>query len=231
MREKIQGKAGKFFMGFLFLTFFGGVGISKFVMNLIADSDAVVIVNKLPMSHTLFSQRVVQEEQKINAFKEKYGQHADLVMRIMGVSNDPYGTALKVVTYQGIIESCYRSMGLHLAPEYVTLKKSDPYFLANTMRQQFPNEQIDNPIALYQMIQNSPRHQQFEDQLMMDMQNDFMQSMLRGGLFVPVTMYEHHHKMMMMSKKFGVQTFALPFFVEQARKAGATTEQLKSFLN
>lgn len=231
MRDKIKGRAGKIFLFFIFLTFFGGLGISKLVMSLISDSDAVMIINKMPISYDIFRMRVHQEEQKIAGVQAKYGKNTDLALRLMGMSNDPNAIALRTVMYQGILDSFSHAMKLHLSPEYVALKLNDPYFLMLALRQQFPVEEIQNPLAFYQMLKNTPQHKMFEEQLKTDMKNDVAISMMRTGFFIPSFVQEQMSKEITASKKFGIQKFSLSFFVDQAHKAGASAEQLKNFFD
>lgn len=231
MRDKIKGRAGKIFMWVVFLAFFGGLGLSKIILNLIVDTDSVVIVNKVPVSHSMFSMRVKQEEQKVAAYQHKYGKAADTVMRIMGVDADPYNAAVESLTYQAVLESFSRRAGVYLAPDYEMVKMNDPYFLRNVMRQYFPTEDAQNAMAFLHMLKNSPQFSKFEEFLKSDMKNDFALSMVRSGLFIPSFAFDQGYKEVASRKKFGVQKFSAAFFEQQARVKGATPEQLRSFFD
>lgn len=229
MREKIKGRAGKILMWAVFLAFFGGLGLSKIILNLIVDTDSVLIVNKIPVSQNTFAMRVRQEEQKVAAYQHKYGKVADMAMKLMGVEADPYKAAVQSLTYQTVLESFSRRAGVHLSKEYQMVKLNDPYFLMNVIPQYFPTEDVRNPLAFLQMLKGSRQFGNFEETLKVDMNNDFALAMVRSGLFIPSFAYEQGYKELVARKKFGVQKFSAAFFEQQARTKGATNEELRAF--
>ncbi len=231
MREKIKSKAGKIFMYVIFIGLFGGLGLSRLFMSKFMDADSVVIINSIPVAQDIYNVKLKQEEQTTAEYRAKYGKNADMVMKIMGITNDPQKIALRSVIYDALLESFRDEMRFYLSPDYVMIKLSDPYFIMQELRQQFPLEQIQNPIAFYQMLQQTEYFPQIDSKMKLDLKNDFMFSMIRSGMYIPSFAMQQIVKDKNASKKFSVQKFSLAFFADQAKKNVATAEQLKAFFD
>ncbi len=236
LRKAIKGPVGKILMGGIFITMFGGFGLSRIFLKFFKGSsfEGVALVNGIDISRQSFQAAVAQEDQRISAIRQQYGEHADLYMNIMGMNTDPQVNALNALIHGAVMEDFAEKLQLHLSHGYLEARLADPRFLMNEFGHLLPRETFlkDGGIDTYavlEFLKQTGQMEAIEEQLREKLIKQFAILMLQSGFFVPSFMIKQMYVEQKLGKKFSYQTFTLATFIQKERTAGATDEQLKAF--
>lgn len=236
LRKAIKGPVGKILMGGIFLTMFGGFGLSKIFLKFFKGGtfEGVALVNGIDISRQSFQTAVAQEDQRISAVRQQYGEHADLYMKIMGMSTDPQVNALNALIHGAVMEDFVEKLQLHLSHGYLEARLADPRFLVNEFGHLLPRETFlkDGSVDTYavlEFLKQTGQMDAIEQELKAKLIKQFAILMMQSGFFVPSFMIKQMYVEQKLGKKFSYQTFALDTFIQKERTAGATDEQLKAF--
>lgn len=238
LRKVIRGSLGKVLMVGLFLTMFGGFGLSKIFLKIFkTDSfEGVALVNNTDISRQTFQAAVAQEDQRIQAIRQRYGQNADLYMRVIGIQSDPQVNALNYVIHAALLEEFSEKLGIHISQGYIEAQFANPHFLMNEFGHLLPREVFSkdgaiDTYAVLQFLKQTGQMSAIELELKKKLAKQFAVSMVHATFFVPSFMIKQMYVEQKLGKKFSYQKFSLDSFLQKERAAGATDEQLKTFYN
>ena len=238
LRKVIRGSLGKVLMIGLFLTMFGGFGLSKIFLKIFkTDSfDGVALVNTTDISRQAFQVAVAQEDQRIQAIRQRYGKNSDLYMRVIGIQSDPQVNALNAVIHAALLEEFAEKLGVHVSQGYIEAQFANPHFLMNEFGHLLPREVFSkdgsiDTYAVLQFLKQTGQMSAIELELKKKLAKQFAVSMVHSTFFVPSFMIKQMYVEQKLGKKFSYQKFSLDTFLQKERAVGATDEQLKAFYN
>lgn len=234
LRKGIQGPLGKAMLAVLFIALFGGLGFSQLIMRFFGGSvTGVVAVNGVDIPGSRFQRAVAEAEQQLSMIRQRYGQNAEILMKIQGISNNPQETALHTVVQHELINQVADKMNVTLAADYLEARLGNPQFILNRIGHMLPASVFDekygiNSQALMEFLK-TPQMRGVEEQLEQELRRQFALLMVQSGFYTPEFMLESGYKEGMLGKKFSVQTFSLEHFMSKEKAKGVTEEQLKAF--
>jgi hypothetical protein len=234
LRKGIQGPIGKGILIALFIALTGGLGLSGVIMRVLGGGmDGVAKVNGYEVSNGKFQRATVDADRQIAMIRQQYGQNADLLLQLNGMSSNPQETALKNVVKNALVDETANKMGLYLAPEYLDARLGDPQFIFNKIGHRLPHYVFDqkygiNAEALMQVLK-TPEMRGIEAQLADDLRRSFTLTMIKSCFYLPQFMIQAAYKEAYTAKKFSVQTFTLSNVLQKEKAKGATDQQLKAF--
>ena len=238
MRKFINGTAGRVFMGLLFLTMFGGIGLSGIIFKFFKGNnfEGIAMVNGVEISRQLFQTAVAQEDRQISHIRQQYGKNADLYMKIMGISPNPQINAANRLIHTELVDQFAQNMSVHIAHGYLEARLADPRFLMQEAGESLPQE-VFTPqgtldiYAALEYLKGTGQMPALEKQLEDKLKKQFAVLMLQSAFFVPSYMIKALYAEQKLAKKFSYQTFSLDTFLASEKTKGATDGQLKAFYN
>ncbi len=238
MRKFIKGTAGRIFMGILFLTMFGGIGLSGILFKYFKGNsfEGIAMVNGVEISRQLFQRAVAQEDRQISQIRQQYGKNADLYMKAMGMNPNPQINAANRLIHAELVDQFAHNMNINIAHGYLEARLADPRFLMQEVGETLPQEvftpqgKLDIYAAL-EYLKGTGQMPAVERQLEENLKKQFAVLMLQSAFFVPSYMIKALYTEQKLAKKFSYQTFSLDTFLASEKTKGATDEQLKSFFN
>lgn len=233
MRDIIKGRFGQVLLIGLFVTMFGGLGITRFAMKFFGDIEGIVSVNGQEVSVHTFNYALQESEQKINMIRRQYGAQADLFMQLYGMSNNPQETALQQVIYNALLDQVAQKMHINLAQEYLEVRLSNPQFIVSRIGHLLPSYIFDqkfgiNGQALMEFLK-TPEMRFAQKELSRELRNQFALLMIQSGFYLPEFLTQALFEDTKMEKKFAYQVFSLDNFVRDARTEKITDDELKAF--
>ncbi len=238
MRKFIKGTAGRIFMGLLFLTMFGGIGLSGILFKFFKGDkfDGVAMVNGVEISRQLFQHAVAQEDRQISLIRQQYGKNADLYMKVMGINPNPQVSAVNRLIHTELVDQFAQNMSIHIAHGYIEARLADPRFLMQEAGETLPQEVFTaqgtlDIYAALEFLKSTGQMPALEKQLEDKLKKQFAVLMLQSAFFVPSYMIKQIYAEQKLAKKFSYQTFSLDTFLVSEKTKGATDDQLKAFYN
>ncbi len=234
LRKGLQGPIGKGILIALFVTMFGGLGFSGVIMRFVGGGvEGVARVNGYNISNGKFQRATEDADHQIRMIRSKYGESADLVMQINGVSSNPQQTALSNVIQNALLDESADKMGLYLGAEYLESHLGNPQFILNRIGHKLPHYVFDqkygmNAEALMQFLK-TPQMRGVEDSLGGDLRREFGLIMIQSGFYLPQFMLKAVYKEAHTAKKFSVQTFSLSSFLQKEKAKGIADEKLEAY--
>ncbi len=238
MRKFIKGTAGRVFMGLLFLTMFGGIGLTGIIFKFFKGNnfEGIAMVNGVEISRQLFQNAVAQEDRQISHIRQQYGKNADLYMKVMGINPNPQVNAAHRLIHTELVDQFAQNMHIHIAHGYLEARLADPRFLMQEAGEILPQE-VFTPqgtldiYAALEYLKGTGQMPALEKQLEDKLKKQFAVLMLQSAFFVPSYMVKALYAEQKLAKKFSYQTFSLDTFLASEKTKGATDEQLKAFYN
>ncbi|MFT6765343.1 MAG: hypothetical protein ACJAZS_000219 [Alteromonas naphthalenivorans] len=234
LRKGLQGKFGKGILIGLFIALTGGIGISSLLMRFLGNGmDGIAKINGYDVSQGKFQRATIDADRQIAMIRQQYGQSADILLQLNGMSSNPQEAALKNVVKEALIDEAADKMGLYLAPEYLDARLGDPQFIFNKIGHQLPHYVFDqkygiNAEALMQVLK-TPQMRGVEDKLINDLRRDFTLMMIKTCFYMPQFMIQASYKEAHTSKKFSIQTFTLSSVLQKEKAKGVSEAQLNVF--
>lgn len=238
MRKFIKGTTGRVFMGLLFLTMFGGIGLSGILFKFFRGNnfDGIALVNGVEISRQLFQQAVGQEDRQISLIRQQYGKNADLYMKVMGINPNPQINAAQRLIHTELVDQFAQNMNIHIAHGYLEARLAEPRFLMQEVGEFLPREvftaqgNLDIYAAL-EFLKNTGQMPALEKQLEDKLKKQFSVLMLQSAFFIPSYAIKQAYAEQKLAKKFSYQTFSFDTFLKSEKTKGASDDQLKSFYN
>lgn len=234
LRKGIQGPIGKGILLALFITMFGGLGLSGIINRVLGGGvEGVARINGYTISNGKFQRAQEDADNQIRMIRQRYGQSADIVMQINGMSTNPQEIAFKAVIQNALFDEMADKMGLYLGPEYLEARLGNPQFVLNKIGHKLPHYVFDqkygiNAEALMQFLK-TPQMRGVEDGLANDLRREFAMTMIQSGFYIPQFMLQAMYKETRTAKKFSVQTFNLSSFLQKEKEKGVSEEKLKAY--
>lgn len=116
-----------------------GVGTLPLLFkSFLQSTDAVALVNGRPITQLEFTSRISAEERKIAAYRERFGDMADSILAMLGMSKNPRETALEGLIQEKILLGVADDLKITLSPEFVAKRLQDPQLLFGLFGEQVP---------------------------------------------------------------------------------------------
>lgn len=111
--------------------------------SFLQSTDAVALVNGRPISQAEFTSRITAEERKISAYRERFGEMADSILAMIGMSKNPRETALENLIQEKILLGVADDLKIALDPKFVAQRLQDPQLLFGLFGEMVPQFLLD----------------------------------------------------------------------------------------
>ena len=213
-----------------------GVGsIPYFFKGFLQSTDTVALVNGRPITQLEFNSRIAAEERKIAAYRERFGEMADSVLAMIGMSKNPRETALESLIQEKILLGVADELHLGLSPQFVVQRLRDPQVLFGLFGQMVPQSLLDKQGNLqYDRLGVFLKHQgltvKLFEQAVEDMLRDALVATLAQGaaLVTNATRLEKAYQDY-TTKTYTVLTVPLSSYLKQESGQQITDDQAQAF--
>lgn len=195
------------------------------------------IVNGYEITHWELRRKTEQENQRINFIRRQYGNQADMVMRMQGLSEtNVQEHALAALRQQKLLVYAADTLGVELSPDYIGQKLGDKDFVLMFMGDYLSPNMISgdtiNYNALYKILQRqglSPAC--FENIVDERLKGVAVLNMVNGASYVPQSDVLDLYNSFYRRKKFFVVKMPLASFIKQVEAKPVDETALKAFFN
>lgn len=116
LRKKLSGTLTHIFM---FIAVFGLLGLFSLPSLIKQGTKAWVMkINNIEVSRAEYEQEINRQTERIAAFKQQYGQFADMLLGSMGMSSDPKMLAVDIITQKTLLAHFARFISLRISEDY-----------------------------------------------------------------------------------------------------------------
>ncbi len=218
LRKRFHEKTYKIMLWLTLLSLAGFYSLPSLIKRARGEEDSVALVNGLAISYPEFRRKVLQEENRIQYFRQQLGNQADELLKSLGMAN-PQETALNELIQEKILESIATSIKIAISPEYIVRKLQDPLFILQEVGPVpgiLQNDGTLHMATLNRYLRNqglTPRA--FEELLEQKLQQQIVLDFLQAAVYVPQFMIQQRFVRDTMGKKFNILTFSLDAYMSK----------------
>ncbi len=238
IRDGIKSKWSKVLLTFIFLSFFGGVGLSAIFKHFMGgkSADAFIVINKEEIGRRVFEARRKDEEARVNFFYQRFGKHAPLMMMQNGISTDPEETARNGLIVETLVDQAARNLPVYIADKYIEHMIQNTEFLLSELYHIMPASIINNDGTLNMDAFQKAIHHYYGNNnvgaLFVDkIKRNVALSLLSTGSYVPQFALKGSVEGVMREKHFVELFLPVDAFIKQAKEKGATDAEVKTFFD
>jgi hypothetical protein len=195
----------------------------------------VVVVNGDEIGYNEYARKVAENEQRIRAFKDQYGQYADMLLKSMGMHINPRELALKSLMREALLAQTAGQVNIVLNSDYITRKLHDVGFVSHELADIVPagifNQQGELDERNLQAYLKHARisSDEFEHSLEQRLQNHFMKQLLNASAYIPSFEIKERFVQENAARSYSLLTFSFDDFLKEAQKSTPTEQELKAF--
>lgn len=224
---------GLFWLAVLGLASVGSIPL--LFKSFLQSTDAVALVNGRPITQLEFDSRIAAEERKIAAYRERFGEMADSILAMIGMSKNPRETALESLIQEKILLGVADDLHIALSPQFVAQRLRDPQLLFGLFGEMLPQSLLDKQGNLqYDRFSVFLKHQGLTvglfEQAVEDMLRDSLVATLAQGaaLVTNATRLEKEYQDY-APKTYTVVTVPLSSYLKQEAGQQITDDQAQAF--
>lgn len=238
IRRQFKGDSLKYVLWVILFALAAGYLLPLLVRET-KSGDWALSVNGHEIGTAEFAHQVTQEQERINRIREQYGQWADLLFESQGMSLDPRTLAYDYLVQQELINQVGHELGLHINPEYITEKISDPMFVMRepTLLNLIPPYVFSQKGGVNQeLLQAHLRHfgispTQFEQYVERALLRRLVLDIVSSTVYVPAFDVLQRYAIDYVGKKYSIATISLDSLIKEEKKNQVSDELLEQFFN
>lgn len=238
IRRQFKGESLKYVLWIILFALAAGYLLPILVRDS-KGGDWAIRVNNQEISSAEFAYQATQEQERINRIREQYGQWADLLFESQGLSLDPRVMAYDYLVQQELINQIGYELGLHVSPEYITEKISDPMFVMreSTLLNLIPPYVFNQAGGINQeILQAHLRHfgittTQFEHYVERALMRRIVIDILGTTVYVPTFDVLQKYITDHVGKKYSIATISIDSLIKEEKKNNVSDELLEQFFN
>jgi hypothetical protein len=149
---------GKVFLLLLLVSFVGGYGLSRSLVKLFGHSwEGIAMINGSDVPYRRFMATEKRERETMEYFTNRFGeQFAQQIRKMQGKTDDPVTNALRTLVKENLVEQQADALAITLSDEYIK-----PH------------------------MQESPQQPDVQEDIVRDLRNAFVGSLLEAGFYLP----------------------------------------------
>jgi peptidyl-prolyl cis-trans isomerase D len=238
IRRQFKGESLKYVLWVILFALAAGYLLPLLVRES-KTGDWALSINDQEISTAEFAHQVTQEQERINSLREQYGQWADLLFERQGMSLDPRTLAYNYLVQQQLIDQVGHELGLHLSPEYIAEKISDPMFVMRepTLLNLIPPYVFSQTgVVNQELLQAHLRHfgisnTQFEQYVERALFRRLVLDILSSTVYVPAFDVLQRYTTDYVGKKYSIAAISLDSLIKEEKKNHLSDELLEQFFN
>lgn len=235
IRKSFKSKAYRIVMWVTLAAIAGVFSLPELFKRISGGDRWVASVNSCYIDYKDFARRASHYEQRMQMLREQYGPYADMLMRSMGMGNDPKKEALNSLIGDQLLNDIAHKLNIHIDDSYVALKLNDPRFVMRELSDIIPmfllsqkTGKIDQEKLMMYLRKNGISLEEFEASVEKQLRKHLVLELIGGGAYVPHFILKDAYKNT-LPKKFSILTFSFDTILGQEKKKEIGEKDLKSF--
>lgn len=235
IRENIlQGKFFKVAVGALAIAMLGIWSLPSGRGGDSAYNQWVVRVNGHKIGGRDFALKTRDFTEKLNAQRRQYGEYADMILQMQGISTDPTVLAFESLVDEQLLNQAASAVPVSVSPDYVGQQLANPNFVMSRLSYLVPMRALTrygiNQGALANFLQRQGMTMQsFEGKVEQLFKRDLFTDLVRSSYYLPGFAVRHGYRQAFAGKTFEVMTMSMASLIEQEKKAGLADGELDTF--
>ncbi len=238
MRRYFKGKALQIVAWLTILSvigFWSGAGLVNRAGRARRGLDGwVAMVNGQEIGHRDYLQAVQMREHYITLIRNQFGEHAEQLLMLQGLTGDPRVRALQELVTNELLDGAAKQLKLNLQESYIDFKMSDPSAARGYLGQIVPfdvlNQQGVDQIALNNYLHRSGiSGEHFNEMLSAAIGRDLVTQLVEATSYVPIVALHNRYQLDYAQKKFSILTVPFDPFLKKEKEKAVSDEDLKSF--
>jgi parvulin-like peptidyl-prolyl isomerase len=238
IREKVlKSRLYRVFLLIILVSMSGGtILFSPLFRGAKPNPSVIMSINDVDISHKEYEQRLAQEYEYIAMLKQRYGQFADNLLKMMGLDN-PQQIALKTLINQELLNQVARAMNLDLSSEFVMQKLNDPSFVVNELRDVIPLQALTQQGTINATVLHSwlTAHGQtmadFEKNLEQALCRKIVADLVATSVYISPKEAENYFVSNFLKRKYSILVVPFDKYLKEVRTTTLTDEELTTFFN
>jgi peptidyl-prolyl cis-trans isomerase D len=230
----------KFAKAILWLTLFSMAGGSLlFTPNIFkrfsGGAPSICTVDRTAISINQYRQKVVHEAERLELFKQQMGQQAEMMMRMMGISEDPRALALQSLVVETILDTVAEQLGIKVSGDFLARKMQDPFFVVQELRDTIPLSVVDQrgqvsmSTLRYYLQMHGISLSEFEQSLQKALARVIVRDDICLSNYVSTQDLKDAFIRQYVPREYGLLTFKLDRFLKEVRIKPLQQTELEEF--
>ncbi len=196
----------------------------------------VVKVNGQDVSYNDFVRKAMEVNGQIEMIKQQYGKNADVLLKRMGLEQDPQLVALEMLIREMLMNEAAAKLGVHIGKDYIIQKLADNAFVKQELADLIPAYALRPTGIDQELLKRYLKHikmsqEQFDAKIKEALMRNVLSECAMTAFYVPLFEARAAYAIDTTSKKFSVLVFEHQAFVKEARKKEVSEQELQSFFD
>lgn len=235
IRKQLSGKTNKLFMIFVICAL-GGI----FTLPVILKQGAAVWalkVNDFPIRQEFLNLEIQNQQERLNMIRAQYGQYADMMYQMRGMSTDPKVLATDILIKRSLLNQQADAAGIIISPAFATEKLHNAEFAKTYLPDVVPpflfdeKGRINNTILRTYLQRNNISSTVLTQQVEEALSRMLMVEMVAHSSYVPRFEKDAQVAAQQIKKQFSVLTFNYDTYLKQVQEKEPSQKELKEFFD
>jgi len=194
----------------------------------------VAMVNGEEISHHDYMRAVQMREHFITLIRNQFGEHADQLLAMQGLTGDPHVLALQNLVTNELLDGASKNLKLDLQESYIDFKMSDPSAARSYLEQIVPFDVLDRQGIDQIALNNYLRHngisgEHFNAMLTAAVERELAVQLAEAASYVPTVALRDRFQLDYAKKTFSILNVPLDPFLKKEKEKTISDEDLKAF--
>lgn len=236
LREKML--KSKMYRIVLFLILFsmggGTIVFSPLFRQMQPNPSVMMKINEKEITRKKYDLRLAQEHEYIGMLKQRYGQYAENLLKMLGLDN-PQEVTKKTLINQELLNQVANKLHIEPSTEFVMQKLNNPSFVVNELRDVIPLQVLEqngtiNMMALNIWLQRSGQTMaDFEQSLEEALSRKLVTDLVASTIFISPKEAENFFIANYLKRKYDILVFPLEKYLKEVRTKPLTDEEVNAF--
>jgi peptidyl-prolyl cis-trans isomerase D len=197
---------------------------------------AMVTVNEYEITQQDYQRKVKELEQRIEGFKQQFGEYANMLLSAVGMDQDPRQMALDTLIENKLLLSEAKKLGIdHVSPAYMAEKINDQDFMLQSMGDIVPPYVFDslggiNERTLREHLRRMGiTFRDFEGQVIQEIKKNIVTALIKGTIYVSDAELREQFLQTYAQKQFDYIVVRVQRYIDAVKKAGVSDDEIRAF--
>jgi peptidyl-prolyl cis-trans isomerase D len=209
----------------------GASFVSMFQYSSRRKADSIGTVNDEDIGMLEYRRRIAQVQQMIQEARKRYGQHADMILKMWGLDKNPHEAVMENLILEKTLQSASNSVGAHVSKVYMHAKLQDAYFVREFLGNLVPPQAvtkngIDTAALKYNLERQGMTEDDFEEAVQEAMKKALFQRLLEGGLYVSRGMLKDLYSAEYLKKKLAIMMLPFDEYLKRSQAQKLTESEI-----
>jgi hypothetical protein len=210
MRNRFGKSLNQVILWLMLISMFGLGSIAGLFKRFYGSSSTIAEVNGYEISAREYRSKYMEEQRRLDYFRQQFGPMADQLLQAQGISTSPEELALNSLVQEKLLDGISDKIGVNISTEYVEKKLQDPLFVLQTLGELVPpylmdkNGAIDRKALIKHLQRQNIALTDFDSLLENLLRRIFVMTLISGSLYIPNALIKEA-----LIRKDGVRTYSI----------------------